>query len=215
KKNISEIKNALKKLIKERKAFLSRLLYRQDISKNVYELEISKLGELESQLHGLENNKNLSQNENNKLKEENLKLQRIVNMYEKTLEDDKIKLERYYYTIEKTFSILQNVFVSNEIDTRELTELCNEIKEICEEGSIVASASSDNNRVFNSFEDAIMASEPKIVEVNEENFGEKTMPPLKRQYRFGLYDPKLSNHFDDFVLDSQATETFGNCYYLK
>ncbi|CAG8851892.1 40425_t:CDS:1, partial [Gigaspora margarita] len=46
--------------------------------------------------------------------EENLKLQCIVNMYEKTL-DDKTKLERYYYTIKKTFSILQNMFVSNEI----------------------------------------------------------------------------------------------------
>ncbi|CAG8537426.1 3249_t:CDS:2 [Gigaspora margarita] len=154
----------------QRKAFLLRLLYRQEISKNDYESEISKLKELESQVATLifkatrlENNKNLSQNENSRLKEENLTLQLIL---------------------------LKKPFLYCRMYIRQLTELCNEIKEICEEGNIVASGSNNNNIVFNSFEDAIRASEPKIVEENDE---EKIMPPLNRQYRF------YEEHKDDVI----------------
>ncbi|CAG8668361.1 11306_t:CDS:2 [Racocetra fulgida] len=199
KKNINEIKHTVKKLIKERKTFLSRQLYRKDISPKNYESENSKLTELEIQVESLiskatrlENDKILFQTENKELKEE---LQRISERYE----DNKTELEGYYNVIQKTYSILQEVFNSNEIGKiktyiRQLADLCKEIKEICEgcedvvSGSNIPSAYAHPNNI-----DALNASEPKIVEVEENREDrEQKFPSLVRAPRFYEY-PKDAN----------------------
>ncbi|CAG8856835.1 7832_t:CDS:2, partial [Gigaspora margarita] len=106
-------------------------------------------------------------------------------------------LERYYNVIQRTYSILQEVFSSNKIgklktcavhnlyynfpnpnsfpDTRQLAGLCNEIKEVCEgsevDYNIPTAEHSPDEIVFNSFEDALRESEPKIEEMDaEQNF---------------------------------------------
>ncbi|CAG8629564.1 1320_t:CDS:2 [Racocetra fulgida] len=195
KKNINEIKHTVKKLIKECRAFLLRQLYNKKISPNNYELENTKLNELETQVESLiskatqlENGKILYQTENNELKEE---LQRIANRYE----DNKTKLERYYNVIQKTYSVLQetcaiqNLYYNfpdpnSLLDIRQLADLCKEIKEICEGREDVVSG--PNIPIYNSFEDALNASEPKIVEIVEENGEdrEQTFPSLARAPHF-------------------------------
>ncbi|RIB19976.1 hypothetical protein C2G38_2035638 [Gigaspora rosea] len=175
--NISEIKKIVKKLIKERKSFLSRQLNRNEIFAKYYELENSNLNKLETQIElliskviRLENEKNLYQTENNKLKEE---LQCIASIYD----DNKTKLERYYNVIQRTYSVLQEVFSSNEIDIRQLADLCNEIGEICDEDFVSGNISTtSNNIVYNSFYDALNASEEKIAEIVED--GREQFPTL-------------------------------------
>ncbi|CAG8739181.1 27404_t:CDS:2 [Dentiscutata erythropus] len=119
-------------------------LNRNEIFTKCYELENSKLTELETQIESLIS-----------------------------------KLERYYNVIQRTYSILQEVFGSNEI-----ADLCNEIREICDEdfvcGSNIPSAS--DNIVYNSFDDALNASEEKIAEIVED--GREQFPTLVRSQRF-------------------------------
>lgn len=121
--NYDEIKHKFKKLIKQFKDFLSRKLHRNEISQRNYKLENSKLKNLETRFESLiskakrlEKDKNLYQNENSKLTEENLTLQNIVNTYE-------AELERYSNTIKKTYTILQNFVDSNEIGKFKLVQL--------------------------------------------------------------------------------------------
>ncbi|CAG8857157.1 3176_t:CDS:1, partial [Gigaspora margarita] len=114
-KNINKIIKIVKKLIKERKSFLSCQFFRNKISKENFELENSKLKELGTQIDSLnakakrlENDKILYQTENKELKE---KLQRITNLYK----DYKSDLEKYYNVVQRTYSILQKAFSSNKI----------------------------------------------------------------------------------------------------
>ncbi|KAF0538754.1 hypothetical protein F8M41_007522 [Gigaspora margarita] len=186
-KNVNEIIRIVKKLIKERKSFISRQLNRNEITTKNYKLENSELKKLENQidslkskeakrLEKLENNKILYETENNKLKE---KLNCITNLYE----DNKSDLERYYNVIQKTYSILQEVFSSNKIDTLQLAGLCNEIKEVCEESEVESNITTEHSPdgiVFNSFEDALFESEPKIEEID----AEQRFPTLVRYQRF-------------------------------
>ncbi|RIB24464.1 hypothetical protein C2G38_2168602 [Gigaspora rosea] len=186
-KNVNEIIRIVKKLIKERKSFISRQLNKNEITTKNYELENSELKKLENQidslkskeakrLEKLENNKILYETENNELKE---KLNRITNLYE----DNKSDLERYYNVIQRTYSILQEVFSSNKIDTIQLAGLCNEIKEVCEGSEVESNITTENSPdgiVLNSFEDALLESEPKIEEIN----AEQSFPTLVCYQRF-------------------------------
>ncbi|CAG8834083.1 36396_t:CDS:2, partial [Racocetra persica] len=95
---------------------------------------------------------------NNELKE---KLKRITNLYE----ENKSDLERYYNVIQRTYSILQEAF-----NIRQLAGLCNEIRDVCGGSEVV----------YNSFDDALSASEPKIVKVIEENDRDQNFPSLNR-----------------------------------
>ncbi|CAG8807523.1 19756_t:CDS:1, partial [Dentiscutata erythropus] len=113
--DVSKIKKIVKKLIKERKSFLSQQLNRDEIFAKYYELENSKINKLETQIESLiskinrlKNDKNLYQTENNKLKKE---LQRIASRYD----DNKTELESYYNVIQRTNYVLQEVFGSNKI----------------------------------------------------------------------------------------------------
>ncbi|CAG8855133.1 33917_t:CDS:2, partial [Gigaspora margarita] len=117
----------------------------------------SKLEELKTQVVSLiskatrlENNKNSIQNENNKLRQENITLQCIV-------EDNKTELERYYNTIQKTYLILQSLVIFDEIETCEGEDFVNE-----NDTNISRAYTHSNNIVFNSFEEALDASGPKI-----------------------------------------------------
>ncbi|CAG8453980.1 16702_t:CDS:2 [Dentiscutata heterogama] len=187
-KNVNEIIKIVKKLIKEHKSFISRQLYRKEVTTKNHELENSKLKELENQIDSLnskairlENDKILYETENNKLKE---KLKCITNLYE----ENKSDLERYYNVIQRTYSILQEAFSSNEIDISQLAGLCNEIKDVCEGsevGSNISSAGhSTDNIVYSSFDDALSVFEPKIVEVIEENDSDQNFPSLNRFLHF-------------------------------
>ncbi|CAG8596133.1 17240_t:CDS:2, partial [Dentiscutata erythropus] len=123
------------------------------------------------------NDKNLYQTENNKLKEE---LQCISSRYD----DNKTELERYYNIIQRTNYVLQKVFGSNEIDIRQLEDLCNEIGEICDKDfvSCYNIQTISNNIVYNSFDDALNASEEKITEIVEN--GREQFLPLVRSRCF-------------------------------
>ncbi|CAG8482546.1 32327_t:CDS:2, partial [Racocetra persica] len=176
------IEGAIAAIEAERKAFLSCQLNRNDISKETYESKNSKLTELETQVGllfskttRLENNKILFQTEIKKLKED---LQRIAKSYE----DDKTKLEKYYSVIRQTHSILQEMFNSNEIDILRLSVLCKEIKEICEGCEDVNGL---NIPIYNSFEEALNASEQKIIELDKDGkYIEPKFLSLVRQHCF-------------------------------
>ncbi|RIB01027.1 hypothetical protein C2G38_2232088 [Gigaspora rosea] len=183
-KNVTEIIQIVKKLIKERKSFLSRQFHKNEISKENFELENSKLKELGVQIDSLsaktkrlENDKILYQTENKELKE---KLQRITNLYE----DNKSDLERYYKVIQRTYSILQKAFSSNEIDISQLAGLCYEIRDVCDgnevESNITTAENSPEKKVYNSFEEALKESEPKIQEIDTE----QSFPSLVRSQCF-------------------------------
>ncbi|CAG8507521.1 24739_t:CDS:2 [Gigaspora margarita] len=155
--NISEINNAVKKLIKE------------------------------------QNNIDFYQIENNELKE---KLQLLTNSYK----NNKTELERYYKVIQKTRSVLEGIVNSNKIDLLQLVDLREELSEICRavmsDFNIPAAYSTQNNIVFNSFDEALSASEPKISEINEgeeNNNNGQIFPSLVRSNRF--YD-KNNQNFD-------------------
>ncbi|RIB02668.1 hypothetical protein C2G38_2049879 [Gigaspora rosea] len=148
-KNVNEIIRIVEKLIKEHKSLISRQLNRNEITTKNYELENSELKKLENQidslkskeakrLEKLENNKILYETENNELKD---KLKRITNLYE----DNKSDLERYYNVIQRTYSILQEVFTSNKIDTLQLAGLCNEIKEVCEGSEVESNITTEHS----------------------------------------------------------------------
>ncbi|CAG8459302.1 27162_t:CDS:2 [Gigaspora margarita] len=197
--NVSKINNNVKKLIKERKSFLLRMRQRNKIFKENYELEHSNLKKLEAQFNSLiskitrlENDINFYQIENNELKE---KLRLLTNSYE----NNKTELERYYKVIQKTHSVLEGVVNSNEIDLLQLVDLRKELSEICgavmSDFNIPAAYSNQNNIVFNSFDEALSASEPKISEINEgeENNNGQIIPPLIQSNRF--YD-KHDQNFD-------------------
>ncbi|RIB05807.1 hypothetical protein C2G38_2047307 [Gigaspora rosea] len=58
---------------------------------------------------------------------------------------NKSDLERYYNVIQKTYSILQEVFSSNKIDTLQLAGLCNEIKEVCEGSEVDSNITTEHS----------------------------------------------------------------------
>ncbi|CAG8550182.1 12566_t:CDS:2 [Dentiscutata heterogama] len=155
-----------------------------EISKENYELKHSNLKKLEAQFNSLiskiirlENDMDFYQIENNELKE---KLHLFTNSYE----DNKTELESYYKVIQKTYSVLEGIVNSNEIDLLQLVDLSKELSEIC--GAVM---------IFNSFDDALSASEPKISEINEGegNNNGQIVPPLVRSAHF--YD-KSDQNFD-------------------
>ncbi|CAG8492462.1 11674_t:CDS:2, partial [Dentiscutata erythropus] len=69
-------------------------------------------------------------------------------------------------------------------DIRQLEDLCNEIGEICDKDfvSCYNIQTTSNNIVYNSFDDALNASEEKITEIVED--GREQFPPLVRSRRF-------------------------------
>ncbi|CAG8830981.1 35454_t:CDS:2 [Gigaspora margarita] len=162
--------------------------YKNEIFKENFELENFKLEKLGTKIDSLnakakrlENNKISYQTENKELKE---KLQCITNLYK----DNKSVLERYYNVIQRTYSILQEVF-----NARQLASLCNEIKEVCE-GSKVDSniPTAEHSPVYNSFEDALMESEPKIEEIDTE----RSFPSLKETQPTSQEDENTKNAND-------------------
>ncbi|CAG8775276.1 15254_t:CDS:2, partial [Dentiscutata erythropus] len=122
--------------------------------------------------------------ENNELKE---KLQLFTNSYE----DNKTELERYYKVIQKTHSVLEGLVVLRE----ELSEICGAVMS---NFNIPAAYSNQNNIVFNSFDEALSASEPKISEINEgeeNNNNGQIFPTLVRSNHF--YDKNDQNFNTD------------------
>ncbi|CAG8845697.1 17292_t:CDS:2, partial [Gigaspora margarita] len=130
---------------------------------------------------------------NKELKE---KLQHITNLYE----DYKSDLEKYYNVIQRTYSILQEAFSSNKIDTRQLTDLYNEIRKVCKgsevDSNIPSAAHSLDDLVYNSFNDALMESEPKIEEID----AGQSFPSLVRYPRFyeKTYNQEYENTNDTY-----------------
>ncbi|CAG8684047.1 36032_t:CDS:2 [Gigaspora margarita] len=163
-KNVNKIIKIVKKLIKERKSFLSCQFYKNEIFKKNFELENFKLEKLGTKIDSLnakakrlENNKILYQTENKELKK------------------NYNALPTYTKITNQTYSILQEAFSSDKIDARQLANLCNEIKEVCE-GSKVDS----NIPTAEHSPDALMESEPKIEEIDTE----RSFPSLVRYYHF-------------------------------